>query len=172
MITFDYFTMHNSAWFLLNVFIEKFTRIHGVEFLQYIPQEDKLPFVVGYTFSTAAGRKGLKDEEKAQPVDSFLNVAAESIREFLIKGQGRAGWRSIPRPPSTAWKGGNGWPVHPFPSIPQRLSLHNPSIPSSAAWNGFVEMEAASPTGPAAVGSGRRGPIQQPVTLYRSHHIR
>jgi hypothetical protein len=89
MITFDYFTMHNTAWILLKELKEKFTRINGVEFLQYIPQEDKLPFVVGYTFSTAAGRKGLEDEGKAQPVDSFLNVAGESIREFLIKGQGR-----------------------------------------------------------------------------------
>jgi hypothetical protein len=89
MITFDYFTMHNTAWTFLKELKEKFTRIHGVEFLQYIPQEDKLPFVVGYTFSTAAGRKDLKDEDNAEPVDSFINAAAELLYGFLIKGQGR-----------------------------------------------------------------------------------
>jgi hypothetical protein len=89
MITFDYFTMHNTAWNLLEELKEKFARIHGVEFLQYMPQEDKLPFVVGYTFSTAAGRKGLKDEDNAEPVDSFINAAAELLHGFLIKGQGR-----------------------------------------------------------------------------------
>ncbi|KAF4978473.1 hypothetical protein FZEAL_5159 [Fusarium zealandicum] len=89
LIAFDYFTMHNTAWTLLKQLKEEFTRIHGAEFLQYIPQEDKLPYVVGYTFSTAAGRKGLQDKDLAEPIDTLLNAAAEVTSEFLIKGHGR-----------------------------------------------------------------------------------
>ncbi|KAM5380809.1 hypothetical protein ACJZ2D_003333 [Fusarium nematophilum] len=89
LITFDYFTMHNTAWAFLTKLKEEFTRIFGVGFLQYIPQEDKLPFVVGYVFSTAAGRKSLNSEEEAEPVDSFINAAAQVMRVFLESGQGR-----------------------------------------------------------------------------------
>lgn len=58
-MTFDYFTMHDTAWALLAELKEEFTRLVGVEFLQYVPQEHKLPFVVGSVFSTAAGREGV-----------------------------------------------------------------------------------------------------------------
>ncbi|KAH8654660.1 hypothetical protein BGZ61DRAFT_467562 [Ilyonectria robusta] len=58
-----------------------------------------------------------------------------------------SGWRSIPRPPSTHPRRGNGWSVHPFPSIPWSWPLHNPSIHARVPWNGCVEMEAGVWTG-------------------------
>ncbi|RBQ65615.1 hypothetical protein FVER14953_06010 [Fusarium verticillioides] len=54
-ITFNYFTMHNIAWFLLTDLKRASTAEVGPEFLNYIPSEDQLPFVVGYVFSTTSG---------------------------------------------------------------------------------------------------------------------
>lgn len=88
-LAFDYFTMHNLAWDLLKELKAEFQRIVGVEFLRYVPQEDKLPFVVGYTFSTAAGRGGLRPEEKGEPVDTLMNAAAGVLRKFLEEGRGK-----------------------------------------------------------------------------------
>ncbi|KAF4470290.1 Ank-repeat mbp1 [Fusarium albosuccineum] len=88
-LSFDYFAMHNSVWALLKELKEEYTRLIGPEFLRYIPQEDKLPLVVGYTFSTAAGQAGAGPTEKGEPNDSFLNAAAEIMRAFLARGQGR-----------------------------------------------------------------------------------
>ncbi|KAG9504781.1 hypothetical protein J7337_004759 [Fusarium musae] len=54
-ITFNYFTMYNIAWFLLTDLKRASTAEVGPEFLNYIPSEDQLPFVVGYVFSTTSG---------------------------------------------------------------------------------------------------------------------
>ncbi|KPM42245.1 hypothetical protein AK830_g4351 [Neonectria ditissima] len=88
-IGFNYFTMHNSAWKFLTELKEEFTRLWGAEFLRYIPKEDKLPYVVGYVFSTAAGRTGLTRDDKAEPRDDGIDAAARVMRKFLEDGRGR-----------------------------------------------------------------------------------
>ncbi|KAH7109943.1 hypothetical protein EDB81DRAFT_832677 [Dactylonectria macrodidyma] len=88
-IVFNYFTMHNSAWNFLTELKEEFTSLLGVGFLQYIPTEDKLPYVVGYVFSTAAGRRGLTSDDKGEAVDAGIDAAARVMRKFLEDGHGR-----------------------------------------------------------------------------------
>lgn len=88
-IVFNYFTMHNSAWNFLTELKEEFTRLFGAGFLQYIPTEDKLPYVVGYVFSTAAGRTGLTSDDKGEAVDAGIDAAAKVMRKFLEDGHGR-----------------------------------------------------------------------------------
>lgn len=88
-ISFDYFTMHNATWSLLTELKEEFTRIVGPSFLQYVPYEDKLPYVVGFTFSAAAGRTGLKADEVAEPNPTFMNASAKILSGFLENGKGR-----------------------------------------------------------------------------------
>ncbi|KAK7429745.1 hypothetical protein QQZ08_003771 [Neonectria magnoliae] len=88
-IAFNYFTMHNSAWTFLTELKEEFTRLLGVGFLQYMPTEDKLPYVVGYVFSTAAGRRGLTSDDKGEAVDAGIDAAAKVMRKFLQDGHGR-----------------------------------------------------------------------------------
>ncbi|KID82807.1 hypothetical protein MGU_09899 [Metarhizium guizhouense ARSEF 977] len=89
-IVFNYFTMHHSAWSFLTELKEEFTRLWGPRFLQYIPTEDKLPYVVGYVFSTAAGQKGLTSDDKGEAVDAGIDAAAKVMRKFLEDGHGRA----------------------------------------------------------------------------------
>ncbi|KAM0441305.1 hypothetical protein ACHAPT_000614 [Fusarium lateritium] len=86
-LTFDHFTLHNTAWALLTELKDDFTRIFGVDFLRYIPRESVLPFVVGYVFSTAAGRKDV--QESAEPVDTMIDAAGEYVGRFLAEGRGR-----------------------------------------------------------------------------------
>lgn len=88
-IVFNYFTMHNSAWKFLTELKEEFIRLWGAGFLQYVPTEDKLPYVVGYVFSTAAGRTGLTSEDKGEAVDAGIDAAAKLMRKFLEDGRGR-----------------------------------------------------------------------------------
>ncbi|KAL6407653.1 hypothetical protein AUP68_08674 [Ilyonectria robusta] len=61
----------------------------GAGFLQYVPTEDKLPYVVGYVFSTAAGRTGLISEDKGEAVDAGIDAAVKLMRKFLEDGRGR-----------------------------------------------------------------------------------
>ncbi|KAH8685022.1 hypothetical protein BGZ61DRAFT_507303 [Ilyonectria robusta] len=50
---------------------------------------DILPYVVGYVFSTAAGRTGLTSEDKGEAVDAGIDAAAKLMRKFLEDGRGR-----------------------------------------------------------------------------------
>ncbi|KAJ4308456.1 hypothetical protein N0V84_012091 [Fusarium piperis] len=75
------------TWTLLTELKEEFTRIIGPEFLKYIPREELLPYVVGYVFSTAAGRRDI--ETKSESVDILIDAAAKYVGEFLAEGSGR-----------------------------------------------------------------------------------
>ncbi|PNP61664.1 hypothetical protein FNYG_13651 [Fusarium nygamai] len=87
-ISFNYFTMHNIVWSLLTDLKRAFTAEVGPEFLNYIPSEDQLPFVVGYVFSTASGH-GFDVRKRGVGSDRFLNVATEVMNEFLHEGKGK-----------------------------------------------------------------------------------
>lgn len=86
-ITFDLFTLHNTAWDLLTELKAEFTEIIGPELLNYVPREELLPYVVGYVFSTAAGRQDI--ETKSESVDTLIDAAAKHVGEFLAEGRGR-----------------------------------------------------------------------------------
>lgn len=86
-ITFDLFTLHNTAWDLLAKLKAEFTKVLGTEFLRYVPREELLPFVVGYVFSTAAGRPDI--ETKTESKDILINAAGRFVEGFLAKGKGR-----------------------------------------------------------------------------------
>ncbi|VTT75541.1 unnamed protein product [Fusarium fujikuroi] len=88
-ISFDYLTMHNIAWSFLTDLKRAFTAEVGPKFLNYIPSEDQLPFVVGYVFSTAAGHGSTDVRERGVGNDRFLNVATEVMDEFLHEGKGK-----------------------------------------------------------------------------------
>ncbi|KAF5558779.1 hypothetical protein FMEXI_257 [Fusarium mexicanum] len=87
-ISFDYFTMHHIAWSLLTDLKHALTAEVGPSFLNYIPSEDQLPFVVGYVFSTASGH-GSDVRERGVGSDRLLNVATEVMDEFLHEGKGK-----------------------------------------------------------------------------------
>ncbi|KAF5704324.1 hypothetical protein FMUND_12604 [Fusarium mundagurra] len=87
-ISFNYFTMHNIAWSLLTDLKRALTAEVGPEFLNYVPSEDQLPFVVGYVFSTASGH-GSDVRKRGVGSDRFLNVATEVMGEFLNEGKGK-----------------------------------------------------------------------------------
>ncbi|KAF5677611.1 hypothetical protein FHETE_1662 [Fusarium heterosporum] len=88
-IAFNYFNMHDIAWKLLTHLKEAFTKAHGPEFLQYVPTENELPFVVGYVFSTASGHGSTDVRESGLGNESLLDIAATVVREFLEQGNGR-----------------------------------------------------------------------------------
>lgn len=81
--------MHNTTWSLLTELKEEFTRLVGAFFLQNIPTEDKLPYVVGYIVVTAAGRTGLGDDEVTETVLDLMISLAEILHGFLEAGHGR-----------------------------------------------------------------------------------
>ncbi|KAL9569152.1 hypothetical protein ACKAV7_006738 [Fusarium commune] len=64
-ISFNYFLMHKAAWYILKDLKRALTAEIGPSFRKYIPSEDKLPFVVGYVFSTAAGHGSSDVRESA-----------------------------------------------------------------------------------------------------------
>lgn len=76
--------MHDTTWSLLTELKEEFTRLVGTSFLQNIPTEDKLPYVVGYIFVTAAGRTGLGDDEVTEPVLDLMISSAEVLHGFFF----------------------------------------------------------------------------------------
>ncbi|KAG5759355.1 hypothetical protein H9Q72_012525 [Fusarium xylarioides] len=86
-ISFNYFSMHNIAWSFLTDLKRALTAEVGPEFLNYVPSEDQLPFVVGYVFSTASGH-GSDVRKRGVGNDRFLNVATEVMDEFLHEGKG------------------------------------------------------------------------------------
>ncbi|KAM0337025.1 hypothetical protein ACHAPQ_003524 [Fusarium lateritium] len=88
-LTFNYFNMHYTAWGLLTKLKEAFTEAMGPSFLRYVPNEDQLPFVVGYVFSTAAGHGSMDVQERGLSNDALLDIATTVVREFLEDGKGR-----------------------------------------------------------------------------------
>ncbi|KAG7415983.1 hypothetical protein Forpe1208_v006717 [Fusarium oxysporum f. sp. rapae] len=64
-ISFNYFLMHKAACYVLKDLKRALTAEIGPSFRKYIPSEDKLPFVVGYVFSTAAGHGSSDVRESA-----------------------------------------------------------------------------------------------------------
>ncbi|RSM00094.1 hypothetical protein CEP52_009325 [Fusarium oligoseptatum] len=88
-ITFDLFTLHNTAWDLLTKLKAEFTKIMGPEFLKYVPREELLPYVAGYVFSTAAGRQDI--ETKAESVDTLINAAGRLMAELQKEAARRGG---------------------------------------------------------------------------------
>ncbi|KAH7117359.1 hypothetical protein EDB81DRAFT_818257 [Dactylonectria macrodidyma] len=72
-IVFNYFTVYNSAWNFLTELKEEFTRLLG------------LPYVVGYVFFTAAGRRGLISDDKGEAVDAGIDAAAKEQAETEVE---------------------------------------------------------------------------------------
>lgn len=86
-ITFDYVTMHQRCWDLMLRLKDAFDEVTGAEFgRQWAAQQKNLPFVVGFVFSTAAGRKDI--DTKGAPNERMLNIAAETVEGFLGEGNG------------------------------------------------------------------------------------
>ncbi|KAI1523557.1 hypothetical protein PtrSN001C_011401, partial [Pyrenophora tritici-repentis] len=61
---------------------------------QWENQKDNLPFIVGFVFSTAAGRKdietkGLPNEELLKTVTGVMNAFLEEGKGTVITGQPR-----------------------------------------------------------------------------------
>ena len=89
-ITFVYFTMHNLCWDLLEDMRDACrpyiaARHNGA----WEPQKHNLPFIVGFVFSTVAGRKdiktkGLPNEELLEIVADVTHVFSEEHYVFLI----------------------------------------------------------------------------------------
>jgi hypothetical protein len=53
---------------------------------QWSAQKQNLPFVVGFVFSTAAGRNDV--ETKGVPSEELLKIAAKEMKGFLEDGKG------------------------------------------------------------------------------------
>ncbi|KAF4483427.1 hypothetical protein FAGAP_11816 [Fusarium agapanthi] len=88
-IAFNYFTMHTVAWSLLTDLKRAFSYAIGPEFLHYVPNENLLPYVVGYVFATAAGRGGLDVRQQREGNERLFDTAGDVLLEFLNKGKGR-----------------------------------------------------------------------------------
>ncbi|KAF9765317.1 hypothetical protein IL306_002404 [Fusarium sp. DS 682] len=88
-ISFNYFTMHNVAWSLLTDLKRALTAEVGPKFLNYVPSEDQLPYVVGYVFSTASGHGNTDVRERQEGNDGFIDIATEVMAQFLKEGKGR-----------------------------------------------------------------------------------
>ncbi|CAH0028290.1 unnamed protein product [Clonostachys rhizophaga] len=84
-LSFNYFAMHDSVWKLLEEIRKQIVDAFGAE-MAPLPEEKDLPFVVGYVFATASGRKGV--QETGQPTDDLINIATEVVAQFLKDGKG------------------------------------------------------------------------------------
>ncbi|KAL1799343.1 hypothetical protein ACET3X_003380 [Alternaria dauci] len=86
-ITSDYFTMHDLCWDLMERMKEQFRPIIAEKSgKQWEAQKSNLPFVVGFVFSTAAGKKDI--ETKGVPSEELLNIAVEVTKNLLDEGKG------------------------------------------------------------------------------------
>jgi hypothetical protein len=86
-IAFDYFAMHDQCW----AFTERLRNAFGsiiseTSSKQWSSQKHNLPFVVGFVFPTAAGRKDI--QTKNVPSEELLNIAAKEMKGFLEEGKG------------------------------------------------------------------------------------
>jgi hypothetical protein len=87
-ITFDYFTMHDLCWELLERMKEQFRPIIAQKSgKQWEAQKSNSPFVVGFVFSTAAGKGGI--ETNGVPSEELLSIAVGVTKAFLQEGKGR-----------------------------------------------------------------------------------
>ncbi|KAI0143489.1 hypothetical protein GGR57DRAFT_518763 [Xylariaceae sp. FL1272] len=86
-LLFDNWTLHNQCWKLLLDMKRQFSEHLGLTDMlnKAIPREEQLPSVVGYVFSTAAGKMDLK---KTSTSRMDLMVAAEIMTTFLSEGSG------------------------------------------------------------------------------------
>jgi len=87
-IAFNYFNMHYISWDFLASLKDAFTKAIGPEFLNAVPDEDRLPLVVGYVFSTAAGHSSEDVRIRGAGNDSLINIATEIVNDFLDSGMG------------------------------------------------------------------------------------
>ncbi|VUC28065.1 unnamed protein product [Clonostachys rosea] len=81
----DYFAMHNAVWKLLQEIRKDIVDTFGAD-VAPLPEVKDLPFVVGYVFAAASGRKGI--QETGQPIDDLINIAADVVARFLKNGKG------------------------------------------------------------------------------------
>jgi hypothetical protein len=87
-ITFDYFAMHDKCWELMLRLKDAFDNVIGADLTrQWSAQQSNLPFVVGFVFSTAAGRKDI--DTKGVPSEQLLVLAAGTVGRFLEEGNGK-----------------------------------------------------------------------------------
>ena len=75
--------MHYIAWELLTRLRKALYQVIGPEFLIAVPNEDQLPLVVGYIFSTAAGHGDSDVRVRGIGNDTFINIATEAVNNFL-----------------------------------------------------------------------------------------
>jgi len=86
-ITFDYFTMHDLCWELMERMKEQFSPIIAAKSgKQWEAHKSNLPFVVGFVFSTAAGKKDI--ETDGVPSVELLKIAVQVTEKFLEEGKG------------------------------------------------------------------------------------
>lgn len=92
-LEFDYFSMHNLCHeLLLRIQIEQ-EKVTGPEFTKkYMRKEENLAFVVGYTFSLAAGKRGVKTAVGVDmdhvPNMMFFDIAEKVVGAWLEEGKG------------------------------------------------------------------------------------
>ncbi len=86
-LCFDFFTMHNQVWSLLQA-LQKALRTIVPTIAHGKPQET-LPFVPGICFAAAAG-KSLDRSMVVAVNDALLRTAAEVVRAFVEDGEGKA----------------------------------------------------------------------------------
>ena len=75
--------MHYIAWDLLARLKKALHQVIGPEFLNAVPNEDQLPLVVGYIFSTAAGHGDSDVRVRGIGNDTFIDIATEVVNNFL-----------------------------------------------------------------------------------------
>ncbi|CAA9959252.1 hypothetical protein PTMSG1_02768 [Pyrenophora teres f. maculata] len=86
-ITFDYFAMHDICWELLGKMRDE-CRLYIAERSATLweSQKEHLPFIVGFVFSTAAGKKNI--ETKDVPNQELLKTVTDVTNAFLEEGKG------------------------------------------------------------------------------------
>ncbi|KAF5561062.1 hypothetical protein FPHYL_6357 [Fusarium phyllophilum] len=81
--------MHTVAWSLLTDLKRAFTDAIGPDFLQYVPNEDLLPFVVGYIFATTSEHGSIDVRQQQEGTERLFDIAGDVLAEFLNEGKGR-----------------------------------------------------------------------------------
>jgi hypothetical protein len=93
-IVFDYLGVHEQCWTLLGSIRDRVVGILGGPgaISKFIPDDSKLPFVVGLALAAVAGKKGLglPGDKSMPPSMALLEASAEVLGEILDAGRGRA----------------------------------------------------------------------------------
>lgn len=89
-LSFDYFAIHNQCRDLLLLLQTEEEKVTGPEFTKrYMSHgEHNLSFVVGFVFSTLAGKKDIVTTTVSST--RFLEIAAETFDRWLAEGNGHA----------------------------------------------------------------------------------